>query len=342
MVNHQPEKIEPVSSSAGAPDHQKKMESTATSHTPFLFPGPIRQANVPQLIRYAITDWCVIACMWSLIILLPIGFYPIALVIIAGRFHALGVILHDACHLKKTRPDKRLVAVLEVISAYPISTTLNAMRYHHLRHHRKPCTLTDPYFKPGITTNAAKRLLVYAQGFFLVPAWIVRSFYGSAAIYFPGMRNSYGRIFLGDRSGSDLASQKELIGCLKSEPRQVIFFICVFALLWRFPHAVFFGYLFPLILAGALNAYRVAVEHVHVFCPTRSLSSVITATVTHDYGWFGKLFLFPRNIGFHTAHHLYPTASLESLPALQMWQDHNAVVNMAAKPQAPDPEKEKP
>jgi fatty acid desaturase len=305
------------------------MDSTSNSQASTLFPGLIRPANVPRLICHAVTDWCVIACMWCLIVLLPDMLYPIPLAIIAGRLHALGVILHDACHLKKARSDTRLLAVLEAISAYPISTTLNAMRYHHLRHHRNSCTMTDPYFKPGMSTHSAKRFLIHAQGFLLVPAWIIRSFYGCAAIYFPGMRNSYGRIFLGDRSGSDLASHQELVECARSEPKQVLFFICVFALLWRFPHAVFFGYLFPLVLAGALNAYRVGVEHVHVLCPDQSLKSVINTTITHDAGAFGRLFLFPRNIGYHTMHHLYPAASLESLPALHMWHERKAVAHMA-------------
>jgi fatty acid desaturase len=31
------------------------------------------------------------------------------------------------------------------------------------------------------------------------------------------------------------------------------------------------------------------------------------------------MLLFPRNIGYHVVHHLYPQAALETLPQLHAW-----------------------
>ncbi|MGH9659707.1 MAG: hypothetical protein ACRD96_14255, partial [Bryobacteraceae bacterium] len=52
-----------------------------------------------RLVLYAIADWAGIAGLWLVEARLPAWLYPLWLLLAAGRFHALGVILHDAVHM---------------------------------------------------------------------------------------------------------------------------------------------------------------------------------------------------------------------------------------------------
>jgi fatty acid desaturase len=213
-----------------------------------------------------------------------------------------------------------LMPVLELLAGYPIATSLAAMRYHHLRHHRHSGGAQDPYLKPGISESLAQRNLRRLAGLLLVPSWILRGFYGSLALFVPALRESYARLFLQDRSGRNVGSSAEVLRCLRSEPPQALLFALLIAAAVKFPVIAVY-YFLPLILAGAFNVNRVIVEHVHVACDDRRAESVLRTTVTHDRGPWGRLFLYPRNIGFHQAHHLYPTAALECLPALDGYLD---------------------
>ena len=81
--------------------------------------------------------------------------------------------------------------------------------------------------------------------------------------------------------------------------------------------------LLPLMLAGLFNANRVVAEHLHVRTTDRDPATIVATTRTHDWGLAGRLFLYPRNIGFHVAHHLHPTEAMHNLPALDAWYRAN-------------------
>ena len=218
------------------------------------------------------------------------------------------------------RADTLGLWLLQLVAGYPIGTTLEAMRYHHLRHHRSSGMAEDPYFKEGASTDAALRMLLRLRGLLLVPVWIVRGYFGSAALVLPALRPAYAKFFLQDRSGGDAGASAEVAHCLREEPKQAAFFTAVFVAAWHFPVAIGLYYFVPLVLAGALNVNRVIIEHIHVGrCADRRPATVVATTVTHDRGLLGKLFLFPHNIGFHVVHHLYPRAALQCLPALHRW-----------------------
>ncbi len=289
-------------------------------------------AQIPQLLRYALSDWFVIAVVWILMWHSPWWVYPFGWLVVAGRFHALGVVVHDACHLRAGKQTPSL-ELLDLVAGYPIATSVNAMRYHHLRHHRHNGMALDPYFKAGVSHDLLRRNLARIRGLILVPAWILRSYYGCLALAVPALRNSYARLFLQDRSGKDLGASAEVMACLRQEPKQAAFFAVVLVVTWQQPGIVMAYYFAPLLLAGVLNVNRVIVEHIHVPCCDRRHETVAATTVTHDWGAPGKLFLFPRNIGFHAAHHRFPHVALQCLPALHRWREARAMASASGKHQ---------
>jgi len=288
---------------------------------PHLPPALREPANPRALLRTALYDWLLIACCWVAMALIPPAWWllqAVPIVLIAGRLHALGVVLHDACHLRR-RPQPAQARMLQLLAGYPITTTLEAMRYHHLRHHRDSCMATDPYFKPGASDRWWPALRARLQGLLLPPAWILRSVIGVAALRWPALRNGYARALLGDRSGRDLRNDAEILQCLRAEPGQALFFVIVALIGVWFPIAVAFGYVLPLLLAALFNANRVVAEHQHVLVRDRDPATVVGTTRDHIGGWVNRMLLYPHHIGYHTVHHLHPMAAWHNLPLLQDW-----------------------
>jgi len=257
------------------------------------------------------------AAIWLVAARLPAALYPAWLVLLAGRIHALGVVLHDAVHLPG--PKTGALRCLEVLAGYPIGSTIEAMRYHHLRHHRENGMPQDPYFKPWIGKSRARFWLISLRYFLLLPLWVLRGFYGSLASCVPALRNSYGRLFLQDRSQDDLTNSREVIVCAREDRWQFLVHGCAVAVATISWHWFLAFYVAPAVLGGYLAGYRLLVEHTQEPNHERSFAATVRSTRDHDLGFLGYLLLAPRNVGYHRVHHLHPQAALENLPELKNW-----------------------
>lgn len=274
--------------------------------------------TINRLLRFAFEEWVMIAALWGAMFFGPRWLYPVLALLVAGRLHALGVILHDAAHMP-LRSKGLTTRLLEIMAGYPIATTIDAMRYHHLRHHRDNGMPTDPYFKAGAEQSLTTRFLLRIRGVVLVPFWTIRTLVGLVAIMVPAVRQGYGRIFLQDRSGEDLRQSKEVLRCAQEDIGQLLFQLGV-AFLWiRFPELVLYGYVIPIIIVGFLSSNRVVEEHIYHAVTDRRTETQFIITRDHGLGIIGRIFLAPRNIGFHIVHHLHPQVALENLPALRRW-----------------------
>lgn len=288
-----------------------------------LIPRELLRAARPQrLILYALADWGVIAVVWLAAWRAPLWLYPLWVVLLAGRFHALGVVLHDAVHIP-LRGKSGVLRVVELLAGYPVGSTLEAMRYHHLRHHRDLGLSGDPYLKPWVGRSAARHWLISFRYFLLTPLWVVRGLYGSIAFHVPALRNSYGRWFLQDRSGGDLTDHAEVIACAREEHWQLLFYACAGALAVIWPRWLLLFYIAPLVLAGYLAGQRLLYEHVQEPNRDRSLEASEHSTRNHHLGLLARMLLTPHNVGYHRVHHLHPQAALESLPRLEEWHRQN-------------------
>ncbi len=274
------------------------------------------RAEVPELLRMAATEWALIAACNLALALVPAA-TPLLVLIIAGRLHALGVILHDAVHLSVRRKGPALWLV-ECLAGYPIASTWNAMRYHHLRHHKFEGTELDAYRKPpsGPWWRVMRMWLLLLL---IVPFWVVRGPVGLLAWAFPSLRTFYGRLFLQDRSGKDLSHHAEVLACARAETGQVLFQLAVLAMAWWWPHAVGLGYALPLMVASAMSAYRLLAEHTPVRKPNRTAHGSFVSTADHGLGWLGRLLLAPHNVGCHIVHHLHPQVAGSHLLRLRAW-----------------------
>jgi fatty acid desaturase len=270
------------------------------------------------LVLLALRDWALIGASWAAMALLPVWTWPLPILVITGRIHGFGVLLHDAAHmpLKRKTP---IIRLLEVLTGYPLATTLNAMRYHHLRHHRDSGMPTDPYFKDGVEEKPLLYALNVARGALLLPFWTVRAMVGPLAWAVPAVRNTYGRVFLQDKSGEDLTHSREVVACAREDVGQLVFQAAVLAIAVAAPWAVFWGYVVPGTLAGLLAARRLLVEHRYVRTPDRKVETLLATTNDHQIGSPLAWLIAPHHIGYHVVHHIHPQVGLRHLPALRDW-----------------------
>ncbi|MEP7345037.1 MAG: fatty acid desaturase [Gemmatimonadaceae bacterium] len=279
----------------------------------------LRPATVSALARMAVAEWSMILALLFAVAVAPRWAYIILLVPLAGRFHALGVILHDLTHMP-LKAKTLGVRFVEILCGYPIASTLNAMRYHHLRHHRDSGMETDPYFKDGQQT-ALWWTVNIMRGLLLVPVWTLRAFVGVMALAIPALRNFYAHVLLQDRSRTDLRHSREVIDCARAEVGQVIFQIVTLIALVAWPAAIVWGYVVPVSIAGLLAARRVLIEHNYEHTADRRIETIIATTNDNHLDLLGAVALAPRNIGYHIVHHIHPQVSLSALPRLRAWYE---------------------
>lgn len=281
-------------------------------------PAELLERPTPSgLVLMVVQEWVMILGLSVAVFYVPIWLYPVIALLLAGRYHALGVILHDATHMP-LRNKSPAIRFVEVFAGYPIATTLNAMRYHHLRHHRDSGMHTDPYYKSG-KQNILWWILNTVRGVALVPFWNLRAVVGGFSFLVPGLRNIYGHIFLQDRSDADLRQSTEIRDCARAEWGQIIFLSIMILMVMRYPVEMTACYLLPVSVAGLLAARRLLLEHNYIPISDRKIETIITTTNDNHLGIAGSLFLAPRNIGYHIVHHIHPQVRLGALPGLRDW-----------------------
>lgn len=82
--------------------------------------------------------------------------YPLAIVVIATRQHALAVLMHDGAH-RLLFADRRVNdLVSDLLLAFPLFISTTLYRRHHLEHHRYLNTDRDPDYDPTAIDNTTR------------------------------------------------------------------------------------------------------------------------------------------------------------------------------------------
>jgi fatty acid desaturase len=250
--------------------------------------------------------------------------YPIWAIIIAGRMHAFGVILHDLSHMNLSKKTLK-IRILEIFSGYFIGKSANAMAYHHIRHHRDTLKDNDPYYNINKKCIGLVRFwLTLKKGLFFVPFWITRTFFAPIALCIPSFRTFWARIFLQDVSGKDLSNDQEVITCAKEDLPIMVFHIMLLYLTFTRFEFLIYCYYFVIPAGGVFCIYRLLIEHEYNVVTNRSVYTMIESTFDHHTNAIEKILIGPHNIGFHCVHHIHPNVGLHSLPNLRDWYLKNS------------------
>ncbi len=269
----------------------------------------LRQKNVWRWLLNVLTDWSVILLTFWLVVVMDTWWvYPIALIIIGTRQHALGVLGHEGGHWLVSNHRALNDLLSNLLCFWPMMMILEGFRDFHYKHHQFLGTLQDP----ELTTK------YWSAPFWDLPASRWRIIRGVLLdLCGIGILLYKRRIVLGflqrkSVKGAQLATS-DFFSFWKKGGMSDAFGLGIF---WVVVLGVFasvdmlwipiFWIIALLTSFFASFKMRVWTEH-------------LGTTGTHRFTlplWYRSLCL-PRNIGYHYEHHLYPSVPQWNLPALR-------------------------
>jgi fatty acid desaturase len=220
----------------------------------------------------------------------------IAMFLIAGRQHALGVIGHEGAHYRLSRNKRVNEFVADVFCWLPLMFCLRRWQYEHILHHKFVNTEKDPYLKDFSTYSIWQWPKTPRQ------AWItlLRLITGleAKAILEPGLRWSV----LGSTPG--LTSGNRV--------RALVFYSLLAAAL-----TISGGWWAFLVLwVVPMVTWSLAFIHWRTVSEHRGLDETrdIGGTRHVDANWLERLTVAPLGINYHLDHHLFPSIPFYNLP----------------------------
>lgn len=242
--------------------------------------------------------WAVIAAAIGIAVYVDHWLVTVAaILVIAGRQHALGILFHEGTHYRMLRNKTANDLVCDFFCAIPLGVTTEGYRQEHLAHHRGPNSPQDPY-------------------------WTM--FEADEAWHWPKSRIAAAWVMMRDVLGLNIIANARMVlrwsvlrGFVAGDPhisragygewfRFVLFWSIAiagvaFANAWR--EAVLYWFI-PLV--GPLMLFvrmRVSAEHL---MPGAEAAQGENNANHVDGMWWERVFIAPLSINYHVVHHLFP------------------------------------
>lgn len=223
--------------------------------------------------------------------------YLLAILIIAGRQHAIATLIHEFSHYRFIADKKLSDKIGDAFSAWPLFVTVDGYRQNHFQHHQYANTERDPDFMAKVGTQR----YTFPQR--------VRNLTLNLLAYLAGI-NAY----LDLRSGLVRLNKKN-----KLPPAYVAARLSFYALSAAVLAAMggldelFFYWLLPYVsLFMAIMYVRSVSEHFAI----EDMDNKLAGTRTVIPAFWERAFFGPHNVSYHLEHHLYAAVPFYNLPAL--------------------------
>jgi len=231
--------------------------------------------------------------------------YLCAIVIIASRQHALGILMHDGTHYRLFKNRVVNDVICDFFCSFPIGFSTNLYRREHIPHHQFVNSEKDPYVQsmsqdsdwdwPKTQFDCLK---IFVSDLLAINTakWLnVLSHWMTASNFFKV------------KERKPLVSQRERI-CFLSFVACLLGFLWItggwlqFLIFWIVP-----GYTFLTMFTRIRSvAEHLMLENEHELNRTRHV----------DGTWFERATIAPLYINYHIAHHLFPLVPFYNLPKL--------------------------
>lgn len=228
-------------------------------------------------------------------------FYIAIIFWIGGRQHGLGILMHDAAHYRLF--NNRLIndIVSELFLAYPILVSTMVYRKNHLAHHHHLNTEDDPDWMAKASYE-----WVFPQSKNLFCKIIAKDFCGN---YVLQILKRLRKKKTGTSFPSSNPGNKYFFSCLKLSYYGTLIFILTYFQLWVF---FLLCWIVPLLTWNSvILKIRSIAEHFNLSHLPSELRTRTTIPTKLE-----SLLVASHNVGYHTAHHLYPSVPYYNLPLI--------------------------
>lgn len=245
-----------------------------------------------MMISAAVACWKVMH--WNVYAAVPA--YLLTILFIGSRQHALSILMHEGSHyrLMKNRVANDFCA--ELFTAWPMHIAMRNYREHHFPHHRAPNTDDDPDWAlrqqdeswefPKTKFRLATMFLFDFLGMRMVDQW-----------------RTFGRYTFPHKRKRDWIDYVREVYTLTLIVTLTYFGLWIpYLVLWMVPMLTWL----KVVLRMRTIAEHYALDYGHMFRQTRTTYPNLLE----------RIFIAPRNIGYHLDHHLYPSVPFYNLRAL--------------------------
>lgn len=246
-------------------------------------------------------NWAIVFAVGYLTVSYPTWWmYIIAVFVIGARMHALAILVHDATHYRFLKNRKWNDRLTNLLSMYPIFSSLAKYRVNHLKHHRHLNTEDDPDWVAKLTKRAFTFPKTKSE--FLLTV-------GSYLLFYQGMMDAYWflkRFNIASKATAPAPDDRWL---------RPLFYVVLFTILTLVGGWTYFLLLWvvPYFTTFFMYQYiRSVAEHFGDLAYEDELSSSRTVKAN----WLERFLIAPHNVGYHLEHHLYPAVPFYKLPQL--------------------------
>lgn len=235
-------------------------------------------------------------------------------ILMAGRLHALGVLMHDLVHLaplKKNVPKKIL---FDALICWPIVMNMDYYGLAHMLHHQESNVQgKDPYFVPLHEQHPlayGPYVLIGSALLFLVVT--IRLVLWPFTLFIPSFKRLHIKLF------SQLGASPDLENPERQEAGKdiwiwaagpTLFWAVVIALVTHFQAWPQFwvSYGPALLLSTVLGQVRLACDHIYTSALGSSIVEQVQGATNVEAPWWQQIVMGAHGTSYHALHHLVPT-----------------------------------
>lgn len=263
---------------------------------------PLFDINPYRHAASMLLNWAIIAGSIFLCLQFPSPWlYFLTVLIIGARMHALAILMHDATHYRFMKNRKWNDLITNIVTMYPLFTSIEKYRKNHLAHHQKLNTEEDPDW----VAKLGKRSFTFPKTkteFALMLA--------SYLILYQGIMDA---LWFLKRFGGNEKSESSI----KKEPvvQKIVYYLILFSAItflgiWKYYLAF---WIVPWLSTFFMFQYiRSVAEHFG----SLTYDNLLTSTRTVKTPLIERFFIAPHHVGYHLEHHLYPGVPYYNLPKL--------------------------
>lgn len=269
----------------------------------------LSEVNNPRSILIIVATWVTIFLLITAAYLASsVVVTVVTIVFIAGRQHALLVLMHDAAHRLLFKNGRINDVVANVCLSFPLFVSTALYRRHHLAHHRFTNSLKDPDIEDTDIPQTLRGLLLSLVGDLLG----LRSFKLTAALGNFGVTSLF------------TASTDKIRNLNVERNLAIVFYLTLITSLTYF--GLWLSYLLYWIVPmwfvlPALLHVRAIGEHAG-----RTEDSVISHARSIRANLVERALICPLNVNLHLEHHLFPEVPFFSLDEVSHYLEKNPSV----------------